>query len=134
MFSLLFKLIILELVSKNFLKVPLKLIVTIHQFFTINISRNQKLSPNYYKSALPKFHHSHLYSEAVPSGTTMAKTFDGPPTLERSGSEHRRAVTSFPLMVKGKAWFRIKDPPAGEGQVGLTYHTYSHNTSDTPQK
>ena len=24
----------------------------------------------------------------------MAKTFDGPPTLERSGSEHRRAVTS----------------------------------------
>ena len=26
----------------------------------------------------------------------MAKTFDGPPTLERSGSEHRRAVT-FPL-------------------------------------
>ena len=29
-----------------------------------------------------------------------------------------RAVTSFPLMVKGKAWFRIKDPPAGEGQVG----------------
>ena len=26
---------------------------------------------------------------AVPSRTTMAKTFDGPPTLERSGSEHR---------------------------------------------
>ena len=27
----------------------------------------------------------------------LAKTFDGPPTLERSGSEHRRAVTSpFP--------------------------------------
>ena len=24
----------------------------------------------------------------------MAKTFDGPPTLERSGSELRRAVTS----------------------------------------
>ena len=23
----------------------------------------------------------------------MANTFDGPPTLERSGSEHRRAVT-----------------------------------------
>ena len=43
----------------------------------------------------------------------MAKTFDGPPTLERSGSEHRRAVTSFLLMVKGKAWFRIKDHPAG---------------------
>ena len=27
----------------------------------------------------------------------MAKTFDGPPTLERSGSEHRRAVTAFPF-------------------------------------
>ena len=30
-----------------------------------------------------------------------------------------QSATSFPLMVKGKAWFRIKDPPAGEGQVGL---------------
>ena len=28
-------------------------------------------------------------TKAVPSRTTMAKTFDGPPTLERSGSEHR---------------------------------------------
>ena len=33
----------------------------------------------------------------VPSRKTMAKTFDGPPTLERSGSEHRRAVISFLL-------------------------------------
>ena len=30
-----------------------------------------------------------LHLHAVPSRTTMAKTFDGPPTLERSGSEHR---------------------------------------------
>ena len=29
-----------------------------------------------------------------PIPNNMAKTFDGPPTLERSGSEHRRAVTS----------------------------------------
>ena len=29
-----------------------------------------------------------------PIPQNMAKTFDGPPTLERSGSEHRRAVTS----------------------------------------
>ena len=36
----------------------------------------------------------YVYFQAVPSRTTMAKTFDGPPTLERSGSEHRRAVTS----------------------------------------
>ena len=28
------------------------------------------------------------------SDINLAKTFDGPPTLERSGSEHRRAVTS----------------------------------------
>ena len=33
-------------------------------------------------------------NKAVPSRTTMAKTFDGPPTLERSGYEHWRAVTS----------------------------------------
>ena len=25
-------------------------------------------------------------------------------------------------MVKGKAWLRIKDPPAGEGQVGQKQH------------
>ena len=31
----------------------------------------------------------------------LAQTFDGPPTLERSGSEHRRAVTSF-LSEKGR--------------------------------
>ena len=38
------------------------------------------------------------YSKLSPGGPiphNMAKTFDGPPTLERSGSEHRRAVTSF---------------------------------------
>ena len=29
--------------------------------------------------------------------------FDAPPTLERSGSEHQRAVTSFPFR-EGKAW------------------------------
>ena len=38
------------------------------------------------------------YSEAVPS---------------TGGRLH-----PFLLMVKGKAWFRIKDHPAGEGQVG----------------
>ena len=29
-----------------------------------------------------------------PSPHNLAQTFDGPPTLERSGPEHRRAVTS----------------------------------------
>ena len=32
--------------------------------------------------------------------------------------QHCRAVTSFPFMVKGKAWLGIKDPPVGEEQVG----------------
>ena len=41
-----------------------------------------------------------LYSviASAPGGPiphNMAKTFDGPPTLERSGSEHRRAVFLF---------------------------------------
>ena len=63
-----------------------------------------------------------LYNQAVPSRTTMAKTFDGPPTLERSGSEHRVGrFTSFLLrflsptrgtegVVKTieKAWLEVK--------------------------
>ena len=36
----------------------------------------------------------------------MAKTFDGPPTLERSGSEHQRAVTSF--LLRRKAWLEVE--------------------------
>ena len=32
--------------------------------------------------------------QAVPARIIMAQTFDGPPTIKRSGSEHRRAVTS----------------------------------------
>lgn len=28
-------------------------------------------------------------------------------------------------MVKGKAWFRIKDPPAGEGQEGQSQYVDS---------
>ena len=52
----------------------------------------------------------------------MAKTFDGPPTLERSGSEHREgAVTSLALLERARAWEWVKDPPAGEGQVGQNY-------------
>ena len=32
--------------------------------------------------------------ETILSVINLALTFDGPPTLEHSGSEHRRAVTS----------------------------------------
>ena len=34
------------------------------------------------------------YFSGGPIPQNLAKAFDGPPTLERSGSEHRRAVTS----------------------------------------
>ena len=40
----------------------------------------------------------------------LAKTFDGPPTLERSGSEHRRAVTS--VLLRRKAWLEVELPLA----------------------
>ncbi len=33
--------------------------------------------------------YSVFYKEGGPIPHNMAKTFDGPPTLERSGSEHR---------------------------------------------
>ena len=33
------------------------------------------------------------------SDINLAQTFDGPPTIKRSGSEHRRAVTSLIPMV-----------------------------------
>ena len=56
------------------------------------------LSSDSYKICLKIRHKKHC-NKAVPSRTTMAKTFDGPPTLERSGSEHRRAVTSLIPMV-----------------------------------
>ena len=48
-------------------------------------------------------------NKAVPSRTTMAKTFDGPPTLERSGSEHRVGrFTSF--LLRRKAWLEVELP------------------------
>ena len=40
----------------------------------------------------------------------MAKTFDGPPSIERSGSEHRRAVTSF--LLRRKAGLEVELPLA----------------------
>ena len=52
-----------------------------------------------------------------------SETFDGPPSLERSGSEHREgAVTSLALLERARAWEWVKDPPAGEGQVGQIQH------------
>ena len=62
--------------------------------------------------------HYNLYSPGGPIPHNMAKAFDGPPTLERSGYEHRRAVTSLALLERARAWEWVKDPPPGEGQVG----------------
>ena len=38
--------------------------------------------------------------------TKPGEGFDAPPTLERSGSEHRRAVTSF--LLRRKAWLEVE--------------------------
>ena len=62
--------------------------------------------------------HYNLYSPGGPIPHNLAQGFDAPPTLERSGSEHRRAVTSLTLLERARAWEWVKDPPAGEGQVG----------------
>ena len=58
-------------------------------------------------------------SPCGPIPHNLAQTFDGPPSIERSGSEHREgAVTSLALLERARAWEWVKDPPAGEGQVG----------------
>ena len=45
----------------------------------------------------------------------LAKTFDGPPTLERSGSEHRRAVAS-PLPEEEGLGEKVEPSLAKEGR------------------
>ena len=56
----------------------------------------------------------------------MAKTFDGPPTLERSGSEHWRAVTSF--LLRRKAWLEVELPLA-KGRRRKSKKQYHHVTA-----
>ena len=60
----------------------------------------------------------------------MAKTFDGPPTLERSGSEHRRAVTSLALLERARAWEWVKDPPAGGGTGGAKNYFFAKEETE----
>ena len=43
-----------------------------------------------------------------PSPHNHGEGFDAPLTLERSGSEHRRAVTSF--LLRRKAWLEVELP------------------------
>ena len=45
------------------------------------------------------------------------------PSLAKEGrggskKQHCRAVTSLALLERARAWEWVKDPPAGEGQVG----------------
>ena len=54
-------------------------------------------------------------SPGGPSPHNMAKTFDGPPSLERSGSEHRRAVTS-PLPEEEGLGEKVEPSLAKEGR------------------
>ena len=59
------------------------------------------------------------YSKLYPGGPipqNMAKTFDGPPTLERSGSEHRRAVYILPSEEEGLV---RGGTPFGKGDGGI---------------
>ena len=50
-----------------------------------------------------------FFSPGGPIPHNMAKTFDGPPTLERSGSEHRVGrFTSF--LLRRKAWLEVELP------------------------
>ena len=51
------------------------------------------------------------YYPSGPIPHNLAKTFDGPPTLERSGSEHRVGrFTSF--LLRRKAWLEVELPLA----------------------
>ena len=44
--------------------------------------------------------------------------FDAPPTIKRSGSEHRRAVTSLALLERARAWEWVRDPLFARGGQG----------------
>ena len=62
-----------------------------------------------------------LNQQAVIRRSHPAKTGEdrfGPPTLERSGSEHRRAVTSLALLERARAWEWVKDPLFARGGQG----------------
>ena len=55
-----------------------------------------------------------LLSSGGPSPQNMAQTFDGPTTIKRSGSEHRRAVSLFfpegeKIEMRGGAFFNGKE-------------------------
>ena len=56
-----------------------------------------KLSASYQQITTRSTINYKLHSPGGPIPHNHGEGFDAPPTLERSGSEHRRAVTSFPF-------------------------------------
>ena len=87
--------------------------------------RTIRLSPNSYEESVVKAELTEASEAISPIASRRShpaqfgKGFDAPPSLERSGSEHREgAVTSLALLERARAWEWVKDPPAGEGQVG----------------
>ena len=94
--------------------------------FLRNHQENHKKSASYQQITTKSIVNYKLLT-AIPRRSQPAQPgegFDAPPTLERSGSEHRRAVTSLALLERARAWEWVKDPPAGEGQVGLFFHNH----------
>ena len=71
-----------------------------------------------------KRQHSRAVTSPLPEEEGLGEKVE--PSLAKEGrggskKQHRRAVTSFPFMVKGKAWLGIKDPPVGEDKWGKNY-------------
>jgi len=71
-------------------------------YYNCFISLNTILSPHTYSESFkaPIGKQPDAYFNA-PADKHSGEGFDAPPTLERSGSEHRRAVTSPPSEEEG---------------------------------
>ena len=68
-----------------------------------------------------------MLSPGGPIPHNHGEGFDAPPTLERSGSEHRRAVTSLALLERARAWEWVKDPLFARGDRGVEQNLrYEH--------
>ena len=84
--------------------------------FLRNHQENHKKSASYLQITTKSIVNYKLLT-AIPRRSQPAQpgeVFDAPPTLERSGSEHREgAVTSLALLKRVRAWEWVKTPPAG---------------------
>ena len=71
-----------------------------------------------------------MLSPGGPIPHNHGEGFDAPPTLERSGSEHRRAVTSLALLERARVWEWVKDPLFARGGQGSRNKTYVMNIEE----